>query len=398
MRLAILSTHPIQYYAPLFRKLHEGPLDIHVFYGWEGMAQKAAVDPGFGTAVQWDIPLLDGYPHTFLKNESPDPGTHHFRGIDAPEVIERISEWTPDALLVFGWNYRSHLRALRHFSGRVPVLFRGDSNLLDERPGFRRTARRLFLRWIYRHVDIALYVGTHNREYFLKHGIDEEQLVWAPHAIDNERFMEDQDRREKEAKSWRRELGVDDDEMVFLFMGKLESKKDPMLLLDAFRGLNGRGMHLVFGGTGPLEERLRERAGELRDVHFIGFQNQSRMPVAYRMADVFVLPSRGPGETWGLAVNESMASGRPVIVSDRVGCAPDLVVEGETGWTFSAGDRNELASVLERAAGDPALLRRMGENARRLIKAWSIRAEADRMVAAVEQSLSGGNSFAPEAS
>ena len=147
-RLAILSTHPIQYYAPLFRALHDGPLDIHVFYGWEGMARSEATDHGFGVKVQWDIPLLDGYPHTFLENRSKVPGTHHFNGIDSSEVIEQIEKWRPDALLVFGWNYRSHLRALRHFHGRIPILFRGDSTLLDEVPGPKTWLRRIILKWI----------------------------------------------------------------------------------------------------------------------------------------------------------------------------------------------------------------------------------------------------------
>lgn len=376
MRLAILSTHPIQYYVPLFRRLHEGPLDIRVFYGWEGMASAEATDHGFGAKVKWDIPLLDGYPHMFLSNSSKDPGTHHFRGIDAPDVIEQIRDWRPDALLVFGWNYVSHLRTLRYFSGKVPILFRGDSTLLDERPGTRTLLRRVFLKWIYRHVDIALYVGEHNRRYFLKHGLTDDQLVWAPHAVENERFSRDHEEREKEARQWRRELGIKDDARVVLFVGKLESKKDPVLLLRAFRRLAGQGLHLIYGGTGPLEAALRSEAGDMANVHFIGFQNQSRMPVVYRLGDVFVLPSRGPGETWGLAVNEAMACGRPVIVSDRVGCAPDLVKAGETGWIFPAGNERALGATMENALSDSERLEGMGSIVQKLMDDWSLEAEA----------------------
>ena len=170
IRLAIISTHPIQYYAPLFQALaaREG-LEVHVFYGWQGPSA-GAFDPGFGADVTWDVPLLDGYPYTFLENTSADPGTHHFRGITTPELIPAVEAWNPDALLVFGWNYWSHLTALRYFKGRVPVYFRGDSTLLDEQGGLRTWARRLFLRWVYRHVDAALYVGQHNRAYFKAHG------------------------------------------------------------------------------------------------------------------------------------------------------------------------------------------------------------------------------------
>lgn len=384
MRLAILSTHPIQYYAPLFRTLQEGPLNIHVFYGWEGMAESAQVDHGFGASVQWDIPLLDGYPHTFLQNQSKDPGTHHFRGIDSVDVIERITEWKPDALLVFGWNYRSHLRALRHFSRQIPVFFRGDSTLLDERPGVRRVLRRVFLKWVYRHIDIALYVGKHNREYFLKHGLSMERLYWAPHAIENGRFMAESAVRETEARKWRHELGISDNDVVVLFAGKLEDNKQPELLLRAFTELENRNAHLVFVGTGPLEGRLRAVSKDIPTVHYLGFQNQSRMPVVYRIGNVYVLPSKR--ETWGLGVNEAMACGRPVIVSDRVGCAPDLVKKRKTGWTFPVGNADVLSSILRGAFNDISVLKGMGKEAMKLIDAWSIDAEARGIKEAVLRS------------
>src|SRR5690625_1605842 len=273
-RLAILSTHPIQYYAPLFRALHEGPLDIHVFYGWEGMARSEATDYGFGVKVQWDIPLLDGYPHAFLDNCSKEPGTHHFNGIDSPEVTEQIENWRPDALLVFGWNYKSHLRALRHFHGRIPILFRGDSTLLDEVPGPKTWLRRIILKWIYRHVDIALYVGRHNRDYFLKHGLREDQRAWAPHAVENERFMADDEEREREARSWRREIGIAGEEHVVLFVEKLEGKQDARLLREAVRGAGQDGGHVGDDGSVPPVHSLRSEANEMPNVHFIGFQNQ----------------------------------------------------------------------------------------------------------------------------
>lgn len=153
-QLAIVSSHPIQYYAPLFRRLAgRAALDVHVFYGWKG-ATESAYDPGFEDDVEWDISLLDGYDHTFVPNTSSDPGSHHFRGLVNPNLIPEIEAWTPDALLLFGWAYQSHLRALRHFSGEVPVFFRGDSTLLDEQGGPRTWLRRLFLRWVYWHVDV----------------------------------------------------------------------------------------------------------------------------------------------------------------------------------------------------------------------------------------------------
>lgn len=376
-RLAIVTSHPIQYYAPLFRTLADrDPLDIHVFHGWKG-ATESAYDPGFEDDVQWDISLLDGYDYTFVPNTSSDPGSHHFRGLVNPGLIPDIESWGPDALLLFGWAYQSHLRALLHFSGDVPIFFRGDSTLLDEQGGLRTGLRRLFLRWVYRHVDVALYVGENNRAYFEAHGLSDEQLTWVPHAVENQRFKNVPDAGRK-ALQWRRELGIPDDAVVILFAGKFESKKAPDTLLDAFLKCDNTKAHLALAGSGPMEEELRGRAGGRPEVHFLGFQNQSRMPVVYRLGDVFVLPSRGPGETWGLAVNEAMACGRPVVVSDRVGCAPDLVGR-ETGFVVPAGDTGALRRRLETLVEDEELRCRMGRKAQAQIKDWSIRQAARRI-------------------
>lgn len=354
MKLAILATHPIQYYAPLFKQLSNSELlSIRVYYGWVGMT-KVNTDPGFGTAFSWDVPLLDGYEFEFLKNKSRQPGSHHFNGIDCYETIKRISEWDPQAIMVYGWGYRSHLKALRYFKRRIPVLFRGDSTLLDPLPLWRRIARRIRLRSVYKSVDYALYVGSNNKDYFLDCGLTEKQLVFAPHSVDNERF-----RPSKEAKinglSFRRSLGIPDQHRLILFVGKLEPKKCPLMLYDAFQTVYRRnaseyygsssGVSLVFVGAGPLLEELKGRHG--KHVYVAGFRNQNELPGIYASADLVVLPSAGPGETWGLTINEAMASGCAVATSDRVGCARDLVFDKLNGWTFSAGNMIGLEYILD---------------------------------------------------
>jgi glycosyltransferase involved in cell wall biosynthesis len=384
-RLAVLSTHPIQYYAPLYRAIDGmDDVDLHVFFGWRG-AVDGAHDPGFGQSVEWDVDLLGGYEHTFLRNTATDSGSHHFRGIVTPDAPSTIEAWNPDTILVFGWNYQGHLRVLRHFHGRLPVLFRGDSTLLDEAGGFRTWVRRLWLRGIYRFVDHALYVGTHNRRYFEVHGFDDDSLTWLPHAVDNDRFSDNDATYEADAQQWRRDLGIPETAPVAVFAGKLGPKKAPDLLLRAFTALDLPEAHLVYAGSGPLEDGLHAQAGDRSDVHFLGFQNQSCMPVVYRLGDVFVLPSRGPGETWGLAVNEAMASSRPAIVSTRVGCETDLVEPGTTGLRFESGDVQALQTALERILGDLESTRRMGENARALIDDWSIANAAERTVQVVRR-------------
>jgi len=371
-KLAIVTTHPIQYYAPVFRALAgSGEIDLRVFYTWSQAATGGTFDSGFGADVKWDIPLLEGYAYQFVPNVAERPGLDHFGGLNTPTLVREIEAWGPDAVLIFTWNSRAHLQALRHFKGRVPVLFRGDSTLIDERAWWRALLRRMFLTWVYSHVDIAIAVGSNNRDYFAWSGLPAERIALAPHSIDTVRFGADSAGHENLAAQWRRELGIEPQAMVILFAGKLQHKKNPGLLLEAFGTLNN-GSHLVFVGNGELESELKARARAFANVHFMPFQNQSVMPAVYRLGDVFVLPSQGPEETWGLALNEAMASGRPVIASTKVGGARDLVQVGENGWIFESGNPKALEEILRRAvgAGRPGL-QAMGRAAQAQSVHWS---------------------------
>jgi glycosyltransferase involved in cell wall biosynthesis len=374
-RLAIITTHPIQYYAPLFRLLDErGVLAVRVFYTWEKDA--AGFDKDFGKEIKWDIPLLDGYDFRFVSNNG--SARRDFRGVRNPRLVQEIEEWGADAILVFGWNYHSHLKAIRTFKDRIPVLFRGDSTLLDERPGLKRLARRHFLKWVYRQVDAALYVGARNKDYFLAHGLREDQLIFAGHAIDNRRFADPDGGHAANARRYREEMGIGESDTVFLFVGKFQVQKDPFLLVRAFRQLGHPHVHLVLVGNGNLEEELRREAGGQSTIHFLPFQNQSAMPAVYRIGQVFCLPSQS--ETWGLSVNEAMACGVPVLVSDRCGCAEDLAIAGQNGHQFRSGDEQALLGALKRMLDPSVDLPGMGQRSLELIRDWSF----DRIASAIE--------------
>jgi len=352
LKLAIVSTHPIQYYAPVFRGLASvAHLSPRVFYTWSQSAAGSLNDPDFGQTLRWDVPLLDGYEHEFVDNIAARPGSDHFFGIRTPTLVRRIETWGADAVLVYAWNFASHLSALRHFAGRIPVFFRGDSTLLDPARPVRRLLRRGLLTTIYRHVDVAIAVGANSRDYFEWGGVAPRNIEYAPHSVDTQRFAADEAGRSQRVARWRAELGIAPEACVFAFAGKFIPKKDPLLLVDAFLSVPGAS-HLVLFGSGVLEPQLRSLAARHPRVHVLPFQNQAAMPLAYRLGDVFVLPSRGPGETWGLALNEAMACGRPVIASSRVGGARDLV-SLDTGWTFAAGDHAALANLLRECAALP---------------------------------------------
>ena len=346
-KLAIITSHPIQYNAPLFALLaKEDKIDLKVFYTWGVDSIKEKYDPDFQQVIQWDIPLLEGYQYQFLENTSKNPGSNHFKGIINPNLNQEIEKWGADIVWLWGWAFDSHLKALRYFKGKKEVWFRGDSTLLDEPKGFnlKKILRRVFLTWVYRYIDKAFYVGTHNKAYFVKHGLKETQLVYAPHAIDNDRFADLTGEYSNQAKDWRKELGISENQKVILFAGKLETKKNPFFLITLAKELPTNEYKIVFVGSGPLEENLKNQATE--NCIFLGFQNQKMMPIVYRLADVFVLPSLGPGETWGLAINEALACGIPVIASNKCGGAVDLI-NTETGFMYNGINLMECLNWLQ---------------------------------------------------
>jgi glycosyltransferase involved in cell wall biosynthesis len=379
MRLAIITTHPIQYYAPVFRLLQQREkIEIKVFYTWGKNVLTDKYDPGFDKKIAWDIPLLDEYSYEWAENMAKDPGTHHFMGIVNPGLISQVGSWQPDAILVFGWGFHSHLKIIRHFKNKIPVFFRGDSTLLDEKKGLRSLFKFVFLKWVYSNIDHAFYTGTNNKAYFKKYGLKDSQLSFAPHAVDNARFALE---RSDEANALKQELGIKDGELVVMFAGKLEEKKEPMQLLSAFMSAEQSGTHLLFVGNGPLEGQLKTQAKNKPNVHFVDFQNQSQMPIFYQACDLFCLPSRGPRESWGLSINEAMACGKAILVSDKVGAAADLVKPNDNGLIFKADNLDDLTFKLHTliASGKNSLFR-MGEHSKMIIKNWTF----ENQVTAIE--------------
>ncbi len=383
-KLAIVSTHPIQYYAPIFQRLAaRQQIELEVFYTWS-QSQETVRDHSFGLDIKWDIPLLDGYQHRFVENHARHPGTHRRDGIICPTLIAEIKAYQPDAILVFGWFWQSHHQVIKYFSGKCKILFRGDSTLLDERRDLRTWLRRHFLRWVYRKVDLALYVGSNNRDYFAIHGLTDRQLTFAPHAIDNARFIgSDDDQYQAQAQQWRERLGLSDQHFVVLFVGKLEAKKNPLLLIEAIRQLHAEhpSLRLLIIGNGPLEAAVQQAIVGADFIRLLPFQNQRQMPIVYRLSQVFCLPSNGPGETWGLAVNEAMACGRPVIASDKVGCTRDLIQHGVNGYQFEANNLTQLKQAIASALASD--IQQMGQAALQSILPWNF----ENICLAIEQSV-----------
>ena len=372
-RLAIVVSHPIQYYVPLYQRLaRRDDLAIKVFFTWHA-GQAEVQDHGFGQNVAWDIPLTEGYEFELVPNVSADPGTHSFFGLRNPSLVERVMRWAPDAVHVTGWAWLSHLQALRAFSRlRMPTLFRGDSHLLDSsrrRPGwwFKRAVLRRVFSW----PTAFLYVGSANRAYYEAFGVGPGRLYSCPHSIDVARFAHPGNELEDAAAAERERLGIGPGRTVLLYAGKFERKKQPLELMRAVRAMGGEGLVLVMVGGGELDAEVRAlAAADPGRFRVLPFHNQSRMPVVYRLGDVFVLPSAF-GETWGLAVNEAMACGRPVVVSDRVGCAGDMVDES-CGRIFAWDDFASMIRAVQEMTSDSGKLATMGRAAARRASQYDI--------------------------
>ena len=351
-RLAIVASHPIQYFAPLYQRLaRRDDVTVKVFFTWH--AGDAPVhDRGFAAPIAWDIPLTEGYDFQLVANVSADPGTHRFLGLRNPGLVERVMAWRPDVVQVTGWAWLSHLTALHALHRRgVPTLFRGDSHLLDgASAGPRGWIRQAVLRRAFSWPSGFLVVGSANRAYYEHFGIAPARLFACPHSIDVTRFAEPAQALEQEAARWRMQLGIAPGQKVLLFAGKFERKKRPVELMRAIQRLARPDIVLVLVGGGELQSEIDAiAAADPGRFRVAPFQNQSRMPAVYRLGDAFVLPS-AHGETWGLAVNEALACSRPVLVSDRVGCAADVVAPG-CGEIFRWNDWSTFERAVERLLG-----------------------------------------------
>jgi glycosyltransferase involved in cell wall biosynthesis len=319
----------------------------------------SAVDNGFGIRENWNIDLLSGYDYDFIENTSCHPSSITYLGIKNPSLIERIKEYKADGIIVYGWKHQSHFLVLNYFHGKVPVIFRGDSTTLDDCSGFslRSYFRFVLLQLVYRKVDYVLSPGTASDQYFLKSGLKQNQIIRAEHAIDNERFMSMSETEEKELLNLKSSFSIKENQVVFLFAGKFIAKKNPLLLIEAFQQLKKikENVRLLLVGNGILEKQIKEHINRLplqisSSMTVLPFQDQRQMKLLYRVANVFVLPSKS--ETWGLSVNEALACGTPVIVSYKCGSSKDLVKHEENGLVFKSDDCQDLIQKMERICND----------------------------------------------
>lgn len=377
-RVAVVASHVIQYQAPFFQRLAAVPeIDLEVVFCSRDGAE-TYVDRDMQTSLRWDLDLLSGYRHSFLRNFGAGDG---YARLVNPGIVSKIVSSRYDAIVFFlGWGSITALLGIAacRMSG-TPLMLYGDSSFV----GPQTPLRRAFLRAVVGSADAYLVSGAFNADFYRHYGADPRRFYSVPWAIDNDRYIEASRFAAGERDAFRLRLGISPDDFVVVYSGKLLPRKDPMTLLRAAAAMkHGARTAVLFLGHGELRGELESFARERGlKTHFPGFVNQSELPKHYAAADVFVLPSLD--DPRATVVNEAMASGLPVIITDRCGPAGDIVKDGWNGYVIAAQDVTNLASRLDALAGDATLREAMAARSLEMIKTWNY----DRGVEGVREAL-----------
>jgi glycosyltransferase involved in cell wall biosynthesis len=369
LRVLLVSSHPVQYAAPVFRRYADDPrLDVLVaFCSLQGVER--AIDPEFDTEVAWDVPLLDGYPWVHIVNRSLRPRVVGSVGLVNPGLWSLVRRGRFDVVVCYGYRAASFwIAAAAARASGARLVLTTDAHTLNPRDGARwkLAMKRWILPRLFGVADGVLAPSTRTARFLAELGVSPGHVFLTPYAVDTTSFAAGAAAADRAAV--RKRWGIPSSAPVALFVGKLVPWKRPGDLLEAAGSVEGA--HVVFAGEGMLRGALERRARQLGLHHrtrFLGFVNQRALPETYAAADVLVLPSEY--EAFGVVVNEAFACGRPAVVSDACGSVGDLVRDGDTGFVVRVGDVRALADRL-RSLLDDGLRARLGEAARARIAEW----------------------------
>lgn len=389
-KLAIVTFHPVQYYAPLFQLLAQHPqIDLTVYYGSDS-SLVGAFDAGFGKAITWDRPLLTGYNSVILTHYSENHSTLK-RLRSFATIISELQKTHYDA--VFLDSYTTPLSLFSYLGAwlsKTPIMLRNDSELFLARKWYLKFVKHVFLGLLFQGVSAFLIVGTANRDFYESFHIKPSKIFYAPHSVDNNFFSDQADSLKQSRLDLKQELGFAPGVPVIIFSGKFIERKRPLDLLQAYNSLILKGLEigLIFIGAGALLAEMEAfiEKNKLKQVRISGFKNQSELAASYICGDIFVLPARY--DTWGLVINEGMLFGMPVITTNMVASGLDLVKPGETGFIYKVGDIGQLTQYLQDLIENREKRIKMGESARQLVSTFNYDVCVDGILEALKKVVS----------
>ena len=386
--VAILAYHPIQYQTPFYRALHKNKRISETVYFLDDIGLKEVYSEEFKSVIKWDIPLLDGYNYVFLRNF-----TFSKEGV----FVKRINPYIAlicirgkyDAVIITGYDTISALLAvfLSSLHG-IKILFRTEADLGNPySQGLKKLLKKIFLGRFLSFCHGVLYSCEKNKEYFKHFGVSENKIFPVLSSVDNEYF---QSERQKYVDSniLKDSLSISSESIVLLFVGRLTNRKRPMDILAAFLQLQNQSVcnpvFLVIVGDGPMRRKMElfiER-NNFHNVFFAGFKNQSEISQYYAMADILILPSEY--DPTPKVINEAMNFALPILVSNCVGTANDLVEHGVNGYVFDVGNIDKIVTYIRELAINRKLRNNMGARSLERVAMWSPEQNVDGVIRALD--------------
>jgi glycosyltransferase involved in cell wall biosynthesis len=339
-RVAIFTTHLIQYQIPLFKKLAK-LIDLHVFFGSK-QGLSSYHDKDFNKQIKWNIPLIKGYKYSILENSNKNSlDSFFFNSSGIKEAIKKNF----DKVIILGWNNIFYLKTFfwsLYYSSRI--IIRSENNLYKKQNFLKKILKEIILRIFFKIINSFISIGSLNEEFYKHYGVKKNKIFRAPYSVDDNFFKKNKVRNKQK---WKKNNNIRNRAKIFLFVGKLIKRKGVLDLIKVAQSekINKNAYFLIIG-DGPLKKKLLQKINNLKlnNISVLGFKSQSQLRFYYSLADVLILPSEY--ETWGLVINEAMSAGVPCIVSDSCGAAKDMIIKYKTGFQYKNGNINQLIKLI----------------------------------------------------
>ena len=381
-RLAIYSMHPIQYQVPIFREIAKNKnIETTILYG-DKLGINGYYNEYFKSYIKWDIPLLDGYKYKFFKN-------YTFRKISGffsrfnPGMALHILMNKYDVLLIHG--YQTFSSWILLFSARISgkkIIIRGEAIPKNKKSNFKNFINRFLIKFFLSQTDIVMYSCIGNKLYWKDLGIKESKLYFMPCAVDNNYFQSQIKKLSPNRKNLRNKFNIKPEDFVILFSARFTDRKRPFDLINAVNQIKNVNCVILFVGDGPLKNLMLKKCNEknIRTI-FTGFVNQSKLSNFYILADCVICISSYDASP--KVLNEAMNFSLPVIVSNMVGTAYDLV-DDKNGFIVDVGNINQIANSINNILKNTKKRISMGNVSKQKILNFSLESNSKIINEAIE--------------